>query len=111
MLLVSKKHGCHARLTSASVKIKEIVVDAVSHSIEMGWVQGAVEILEQGKGLMFNQFGTYRTSLDDLEVANKDLADRFRKLNVAMEQSTLSHEADPKRVFNGEDEIALSRRS
>lgn len=81
-------------------------MDAASHAIETDQLQGAVEILEQGRALMLTQLGNYRTSLDDLETANKELASRFRELSAAIEQSTLSHGAGQKRVANGEDRIA-----
>lgn len=81
-------------------------MDAASHAIETEQIRRAVEILEQGRGLMFNQLGNYRPPLDALETANKELADRFRELNIAMEKSTLSSEVEKRRVVDGEDRIA-----
>ncbi|KAG8864580.1 hypothetical protein FRB96_005084 [Tulasnella sp. 330] len=55
---------------------------------------------------MFNQLGNSQTPLDDLEAVTEELGDRFRELNAAMEQSTLSHEAEPKGLANRKDKIA-----
>ncbi|KAG8877661.1 hypothetical protein FRB97_003215, partial [Tulasnella sp. 331] len=108
VLLASNIHDRHTRLTSTtttSVGGREIAVEAASHAIETGHLQSAVEVLEQGRGLMFNQLGNYRTPLDDLEAKNKELADRFRELSAAMKKSTLSHGAGQKRIVEGEDQI------
>lgn len=55
---------------------------------------------------MLNQLRNYRTPLDDLEAVNKELADRFRELNAAMEKSALFRDVGQMRVANGEDNIA-----
>ncbi|KAG8877655.1 hypothetical protein FRB97_003209 [Tulasnella sp. 331] len=105
VLLASNIHDRHVRLTSTRIRGREIAVDAASYAIETCQLQSAVEILEQGRGLVFNQLGNYRTPLDDLEAVNRELADQFRELSAAMEQSALSHQAEQKRVVNGEDKI------
>ncbi|KAG8858977.1 hypothetical protein FRB96_004797 [Tulasnella sp. 330] len=110
VLLASSIHGRHVRLTSIGHRARDIAVDAASHAIKTQRLQSAVEILEQGRGLMFNQAGNYLTPLDNLGVVNKELADGFRELNAAMEQSTFSDESEDERLANGEDKIANYQR-
>ncbi|KAG8885803.1 hypothetical protein FRB97_009509 [Tulasnella sp. 331] len=94
--LQKRIHDRHTRLTLTGLSAREITTDAASHAIEKHHLRRAIEILEQGRGLMFNQLGNSQTPLDDLEAVTEELGDRFRELNAAMEQSTLSHEAEPK---------------
>ncbi|KAG8996094.1 hypothetical protein FRB93_000945 [Tulasnella sp. JGI-2019a] len=64
--------------------------DATSHAIKKHRLCEAVEIAERGRALLFTQLGSYRTPLDDLEIANKDLADRFRALSTVLDHSATS---------------------
>ncbi|KAG8978299.1 hypothetical protein FRB93_011196 [Tulasnella sp. JGI-2019a] len=66
-----------------------VAVDATSHAIRQHRLTAAVEIAEQGNALLLTHLGGYRMALNDLEVVNKELADRFRTLNAAPEESSL----------------------
>ncbi|KAG8871867.1 hypothetical protein FRB97_008245, partial [Tulasnella sp. 331] len=106
ILLASNIHDRHSRLTSAPWSGRHNTVDAVSFAIEKHQPRLAVELLEQGRGLMFTQLGNYRTSLDHLDAVNKELADRFRILSATMEQNALSSRGGTGIDVNGEDMIA-----
>ncbi|EJD03364.1 uncharacterized protein FOMMEDRAFT_85871 [Fomitiporia mediterranea MF3/22] len=69
-----------------------LALDAASYAIEKGQLEQAVEILEQGRGLLWSQLRGLRTPLDQLAEMNEGLADRFRDLLRLKKQ--LSHEQD-----------------
>ncbi|KAG8863097.1 hypothetical protein FRB96_009277 [Tulasnella sp. 330] len=73
-----------------SVSFANIVYDAASLAIEENQPRDAVELLEQGRSLLFNQLGRYRTSLDDLQDTNRELADQFEDLSAKLESSVVS---------------------
>lgn len=99
VLLARNIHDRHARLTRLTaltskrpeIDIGNIAVDAASWAIDTHDLEVAVQLLEQGKSMTFNQLGYYRTPMDDLDAVDKKLADRFRDLSAAMELFTLSN--------------------
>ncbi|KAG8927516.1 hypothetical protein FRC02_008088 [Tulasnella sp. 418] len=62
--------------------------DAAACAIGLGEVSTAVELLEQGRTLLWSQLGRYRTSLDALQEVDKDLAVKFESLSRKIESST-----------------------
>ncbi|KAG9029926.1 hypothetical protein FRB95_004722 [Tulasnella sp. JGI-2019a] len=67
-----------------------VTEDATSHAIQKQRPRKAVEIAERGRALLFTQLGNYRTPLNDLEAANKDLANRFLTLSTELDHSATS---------------------
>ncbi|KAG8983612.1 hypothetical protein FRB93_007125 [Tulasnella sp. JGI-2019a] len=67
-----------------------VTEDATSYAIKKHRLSEAVKIAERGRALLFTQLGNYRTPLDDLEVVNNGLADRFRALSTALDHSATS---------------------
>lgn len=73
-----------------SVSFASLVYDAAALAIEQEKPRDPVEILEQGRGLLFNQLGRYRTCLDNPQGAHRDLADQFKDLSAQLESSVVS---------------------
>ncbi|EJD03240.1 uncharacterized protein FOMMEDRAFT_156626 [Fomitiporia mediterranea MF3/22] len=70
-----------------------LTMEAASYAIEKNELGQAVEILEQGRGLLWSQLRGLRTPLDQLAEMNKELADRFRNVSRQLEHLATSHEA------------------
>ncbi|KAG9026286.1 hypothetical protein FRB95_009022 [Tulasnella sp. JGI-2019a] len=87
LLAASSIHDSHSHMIQVNSQGMDMTADATSHAIEKHQLTRAVEIAERGRALLFTQLGSYRTPLDDLKVLNKGLADRFRTLSVALEES------------------------
>ncbi|KAG8844118.1 hypothetical protein FRB96_003281 [Tulasnella sp. 330] len=97
LLAASSVHDSHARMTHSGPEItrgQDMAADAASYAIEKGQLGMAVEQMERGRAVLFTQIGNYRTPLDELEVANQELAARFRALSAAVERSALSDGAE-----------------
>ncbi|EJC97821.1 uncharacterized protein FOMMEDRAFT_162156 [Fomitiporia mediterranea MF3/22] len=73
-----------------------LAVEAASHAIEEGELDQAVELLEQGRALLWAQMRGFRTPLDRLVEMNKELADRFQNVSRQLEDLATSSE---KQVF------------
>ena len=61
-----------------------------SYHIRAGQVERAVEVLEQGRALLWSEMRGFRTSTDRLRAADPDLADRFTAINEELEMLTTS---------------------
>lgn len=59
--------------------------DAASYATEKGYMEKAVEMLEQGRGMLWSQMRGFRTSLDDLAKADQSLADRLKDVTSQLE--------------------------
>ncbi|EJD03367.1 TPR-like protein [Fomitiporia mediterranea MF3/22] len=70
-----------------------LTLEAASYAIEKNQLKQAVEILEQGRGLLWSQLRGFRTPLDRLAEKNRELADRFRDVSRRLENLATSHEA------------------
>ncbi|KAG8984333.1 hypothetical protein FRB93_006631 [Tulasnella sp. JGI-2019a] len=67
---------------------RNLTEDSTSYAIEKYQHSTAVQIAERGRALLFTQLGKYRTPLTDLEILDRGLADRFRTLSTALEDSS-----------------------
>ncbi|KAG8889120.1 hypothetical protein FRB98_005735 [Tulasnella sp. 332] len=101
-------HDRHARLTFSNLKLigKNIAADAASWAIEKQDLELAVQVLEQGRGIMFNQLQNYRTPLDELEEVNEKLANHFRTLSFRIEICALSNNTGNNDETASEDAVA-----
>ncbi|KAG9036263.1 hypothetical protein FRB95_009411 [Tulasnella sp. JGI-2019a] len=88
LLVASSLPDTHAHMIHISKYAGKVTEDATSHSITNHQLDTAIEIAERGRALLFTQLGNYRTPLHDLEIRNKELADRFRTLSTALERSS-----------------------
>ncbi|KAH8117694.1 CHAT domain-containing protein [Phellopilus nigrolimitatus] len=69
--------------------------DAASYAIKIGEVAQAVEMLEQGRALIWSQMRGLRTPIEQLREVNKGLADRFLTTSRELESLTTSSESKP----------------
>ncbi|EJD02990.1 TPR-like protein [Fomitiporia mediterranea MF3/22] len=70
-----------------------LTMDEASLSVEKNELKTAIELLEQGRGLLWSQLRGFRTPLDQLSGTNKELADRFKDASTRLENLATSHEA------------------
>ncbi|EJD03358.1 TPR-like protein [Fomitiporia mediterranea MF3/22] len=70
-----------------------LALEAASYAIEKDNLENTVEILEQGRGLLWAQLRGFRTPLDRLAETNEELVDRFRRVSRQLENLATSHEA------------------
>lgn len=59
----------------------QLAVDAAAEAIAQDEPELAVQLLDQGRGILLRQLGRFRTALDDLREKDQVLADRFRFLS------------------------------
>ncbi|EJC98970.1 TPR-like protein [Fomitiporia mediterranea MF3/22] len=74
------------------VDFKALTLDAVAYAIEGDRLEEAVELLEQGRGLLWSQMRGFRTTVDQLMETNKELAERFRSISCQLESLATSSE-------------------
>ncbi|EJD04657.1 uncharacterized protein FOMMEDRAFT_82442 [Fomitiporia mediterranea MF3/22] len=67
-------------------------LDAASYAVKKNQLEQAVEILEQGRGLLWSQLRGLRSPLDQLAKTNNELADRFKNVTHRLEKLATSHE-------------------
>ncbi|EJD02896.1 TPR-like protein [Fomitiporia mediterranea MF3/22] len=72
---------------------KMLTLEAASYAIEKNKLEEAIEILEQGRGLLWSQLRGLRTPLDQLADTNEELTSRFRDISLRLENLVASHEA------------------
>ncbi|KAG8959939.1 hypothetical protein FRC03_007271 [Tulasnella sp. 419] len=66
-----------------------LVQNAVACALSAGDCKLAIELLEQGRTLLWSQLSRYRAPLEDLEVGNPDLAASFLALSQQLETSAI----------------------
>ncbi|EJD00404.1 uncharacterized protein FOMMEDRAFT_159082 [Fomitiporia mediterranea MF3/22] len=74
-----------------NTKYKALALDAASFAIAEGKRDEAVELLEQGRTLLWSQMRGFRTPLEWLSGTNKDLADRFKRVSRQLENLVTSN--------------------
>ncbi|EJC97613.1 uncharacterized protein FOMMEDRAFT_40844, partial [Fomitiporia mediterranea MF3/22] len=85
-----------------------LTLDAASYAVEKNQLQQAVEILEQGRGLLWSQLRGLRSPLDQLVETNEELVDRFRNVSRRLEKLATSHGASmPSSTMNGSGLLEL----
>ncbi|KAG9029929.1 hypothetical protein FRB95_004725 [Tulasnella sp. JGI-2019a] len=90
LLAASSIPDTHTHMVRIRRGMVGVTEDATSHAIKKHRLGEAIEVAERGRALLFTQLGNYRTPLNDLEVVNKGLADRFRALSTALDHSATS---------------------
>ncbi|KAG8978191.1 hypothetical protein FRB93_011343 [Tulasnella sp. JGI-2019a] len=80
----------HSHMVRIRRRGLDVTGGATSYAIKKHRLSEAVEIAERGQALLLTQLDNYRTPLDDLEVVNNGLADRFRVLGTALDHSATS---------------------
>ena len=67
-----------------------IAVDAASSSIGAGQLDVAIEMLEQGRALLWSRMKGYRQPVKELRAVNETLADEFETVSNQIEQLAIS---------------------
>jgi tetratricopeptide (TPR) repeat protein len=81
-----------------------LVTDAAGWAIEAGNLENAVELLEQGRSVLWSQSLQVRTDLTRLSLVDGDLASRINEVRAALDRPRAAVEA-PKAAV-GEDELS-----
>ncbi|EJC97606.1 TPR-like protein [Fomitiporia mediterranea MF3/22] len=86
---------------------RTLTLDAVAYAIESNRFEEAVEILEQGRGLLWSQMRGFRAPLDRLAETNKELADRFRSVNSQLESLAISSAESPSDTSTARNALSI----
>jgi CHAT domain-containing protein len=65
-------------------------LDYASYHISTGHLEQAIETLERGRGLLWSEMRGLRTSIDQIRLADSNLADKFSTVNRELETLTLA---------------------
>ena len=79
----------HSRLVRTH-DLDAIPLDYTSYHIDTNDLERAIEILEQGRGLLWSEMRGLRTSTDQLRLADSDLADKLSTVNRELETLSLT---------------------
>ena len=96
----------HSRLVGMR-NLHTIPLDYTSYHIHTGNLEKAIETLEQGRGLLWSEMRGLRTSIDQLRLADSDLAKKFSVVNHKLEAlimaPSLNNDVDGNNVLQGMD--------
>ncbi|KAF9063079.1 CHAT domain-containing protein, partial [Rhodocollybia butyracea] len=70
---------------SSTINLPEFVSDGASQAIHLGQLELAVEIIEQGRGLLWSELRGLRTPMDRLQALEPPLADELMQINHHLE--------------------------
>ncbi|KAH9005623.1 CHAT domain-containing protein [Lactarius hatsudake] len=79
----------HARLVAMDETCQNVALDYASFQIGLGRFEDAVEILEQGRALLWSEMRGFRTPMAQF-VEDSPLAKRFAEINQELEALTIS---------------------
>jgi hypothetical protein len=79
----------HKFLATAKIP-KSLASDAASAAIDAGQLEVAVELLEQGRAILWSKIEGYRYPLDQLRQVDSELADHLESLNLQLQNLALS---------------------
>ena len=79
----------HSRLV-ATRSLHTIPLDYASYHISTGNVEQAIVTLERGRGLLWSEMRGLRTSMDQIRLADSNLADKFSAVNQELKTLTLT---------------------
>ena len=92
----------HSRPVGNRLLYELTPLNFASHHIRTGHLELAVEILEQGRALLWSEMRGFHTSIDRLRAADPVLAERFTTINQILTTSASSNESMG--MFDGEIE-------
>ena len=75
----------HSRLVATRDSWHTIPLDYVSYHIDTGHLEQAIETLERGRALLWSEMRGLRTSIDQIRLADSNLADKFSAVNRELE--------------------------
>ncbi|KZP03299.1 hypothetical protein FIBSPDRAFT_807934, partial [Athelia psychrophila] len=62
-----------------------LAMNAAAHAIEHGHLEKAIELLEQGRGMLWSNIRGYRHPIEEVRQVDPDLANRFRTTSEQLE--------------------------
>ena len=80
----------HSRLVAMHDILQTIPLDYASYHIHTGHLEQAIETLERGRGLLWSEMRGLRISIDQIRLANSNLADKFSAVNRELETLALA---------------------
>jgi len=80
----------HSRLAATRYSWHTIPLDYASYHIHTGHLEQAIETLELGRGLLWSEMRGLRTSIDQIRLADSNLADKFSAVNRELETLALT---------------------
>ena len=72
---------------------KALALNAASSSINQGGFKSAIELLEQGRAVLWSKLRGYRHPLDKLRIIDKELFDQYETLSRQLERLSISVES------------------
>ncbi|KAI0247150.1 CHAT domain-containing protein [Lactifluus subvellereus] len=107
-------HNRHEYISGPDIEhIRSLSMDAASYAIESCAYEEAIEMLEQGRALLWSGMRSLRTPLDHLRGVDKSLADEFTEISQALEAIiTTTHVRDLVHTPAGTDvdDVMIGRR-
>ncbi|KAG9111570.1 hypothetical protein FRC07_008037, partial [Ceratobasidium sp. 392] len=88
------------RRYEALESIRDIAVEAAATAIELGEYDIALEWLEAGRSIVWNQMLQFRTPFDELSDVDPALAERLRQLAFDLDQAGISHSGSSASALN-----------
>ncbi|KAI9574265.1 CHAT domain-containing protein [Boletus coccyginus] len=80
--------GCYRELTRGA----DVVREAAAAALDLGFLETAVEWLEQGRSIVWGELSQLRNSYEELSSTHPDHARRLRELSAALEYANTTHE-------------------
>ncbi|KAI0039840.1 hypothetical protein FA95DRAFT_1550329 [Auriscalpium vulgare] len=74
-------------------RISELASNAVSCAIESGDLKEAVEVWEQGRGILWSKMRAYRYPIEQLKSQNAVLAEQFENVTLQLDQLTTMYDS------------------
>lgn len=65
-------------------------LDYASYHIHTGGLKQAIEAIERGRGLLWSEIRHFRTSIDEIRLADSRLADQFLLVNKDLEKLSVA---------------------
>ncbi|KAJ7719833.1 CHAT domain-containing protein [Mycena metata] len=72
------------------IPFRLLASEAAASAIEDGRLDTAIELLEQGRTMLWSRMRGYRHPIDDLRAVNTSLADQFRTASAELEHTALA---------------------
>ena len=69
---------------------RSLAADSASAAIHVGNLEAAIELLEQGRAILWSKMEGYRYPLDQLRQVDEDLADLLQTLSIELERLSVS---------------------
>jgi len=79
----------HSRLVVMDLAFSTLPLEYASYQISTGRLSQAIETLERGRALLWSEMPGLRTSIDQIRLADSQLAEKFASVNKDLEALTL----------------------